>query len=899
MVRGRKTRVKDIEKLHDLIDSASLPKQKTITIYNTAQLEELRKRLSEDSFTEHKPIEIPPNRSTVPKELQPQVVVHKQGKPQKNIDKKVIQIDLGPRPIQKEKEHPIVNYSPVKEDPFATQPLFEIEKTTIQSKKVKGKTKAVEKKPKDQQEFIPVSPPENKEEELLPEFQPVSKEPTVIDSHPNTKKTLQKKASQMGDPLTEEKKGYLSFPHTRQNDVPSFEPVDFQPTAPVLEKKEPMRFEIPQNVPVNRKQKKIEEKKAKQEAKEKEKQLEIETKESEQKQRLEQKQKELELKQAFIRADEEEREEQRLQKEQEKKSRLEIIERQKKEKEDKKQKKIDEKKARLEIKEKKQEARRLAKEHDRKLKLEWIEFQHKQHQNQKRKDFEQKKAAVELKEKEQEEQRLLKEREEKLRLDQVAIVKKEKEGRRQKKIEEKKTRTEAKIKQREAKRLAKEREKQFKRETWETKQKQLEEQKQKEIEKKLAAAQVEEKQREEQHLLKEMEEKSHLELLERQKKEKERQKSSKIKKEKKSSTAPKSDTQKEDNRRLRVPSIGEVKPEKTQKKIFGAKKEEQAKSTIWESYDEIPEKERDSHPSIMTEEISERETLKQMVQDKKHEQKHLAKERKEKARQERLEAKKKEKEQKIQKKIEEKQRSNFFGSNIGTKQRWEQNTSNEKLSRKEMKVKESEAKRLLKEEQKRKDQNFALKEIELREKEKEDQKQKQISEKQDREHISRLSFGKAKTKGVIDERKQAEQQKQTMDLVRIAAEEKELRKTKAFERKMQKEQKKREKEEQKYKAKEEEKAKKNMDIHMKEEILKEKMTNQITERSDPFVAFDSIDPEIAGILNSSGIATIEQLRQATVKDLMKSGIKKKIAQRIIAECAEFVEWQVFDSIDHF
>jgi hypothetical protein len=41
------------------------------------------------------------------------------------------------------------------------------------------------------------------------------------------------------------------------------------------------------------------------------------------------------------------------------------------------------------------------------------------------------------------------------------------------------------------------------------------------------------------------------------------------------------------------------------------------------------------------------------------------------------------------------------------------------------------------------------------------------------------------------------------------------------------------------------------------------------------------------------------LRQATVKDLIKSGLKKKIAQKIIAECTEFVEWQVFDSIDHF
>ncbi len=190
-------------------------------------------------------------------------------------------------------------------------------------------------------------------------------------------------------------------------------------------------------------------------------------------------------------------------------------------------------------------------------------------------------------------------------------------------------------------------------------------------------------------------------------------------------------------------------------------------------------------------------------------------------------------------------------------------------------------------------------EFENKEKEKKEHQQKLSEQKKDREHISRLSFGKTKETKLLDERKVAEQQKQTMDLVRIAAEEKELRKTKAFERKMQKEQKKKEKEEQKYRMKAEEKARKKMDLHMKEEIIKEKMENPIVERNDPFVAFDSIDPATAGILSSSGYTSIEKLRSATVKDLMKTGLKKKNAQKIIAECAEFVEWQVFDSIEHF
>ena len=164
--------------------------------------------------------------------------------------------------------------------------------------------------------------------------------------------------------------------------------------------------------------------------------------------------------------------------------------------------------------------------------------------------------------------------------------------------------------------------------------------------------------------------------------------------------------------------------------------------------------------------------------------------------------------------------------------------------------------------------------------------------------MSLLGIGKAKETKVIDERKKAELQKNTMELVRIAAEEKELRKTKTFERKMEKERKKREREELKMKRKEEERAKKKMDIHMKEEIIKEKTTNH-SERNDPYVAFDSIDNETALLLSNFGFTSVEKLRQASVKELVKIGIKKKNAQQIIAECQEFVEWEVFDVADHF
>jgi len=313
----------------------------------------------------------------------------------------------------------------------------------------------------------------------------------------------------------------------------------------------------------------------------------------------------------------------------------------------------------------------------------------------------------------------------------------------------------------------------------------------------------------------------------------------------------------------------------------------------------VTKKELDSHPSVIIKEPSSTATQKQIAKEKKRQQKLLEKEQREKAQQERLELIKKEKEQMIQKKIEEKHRKNLIAAPKTNNEIWKQKTSDEKLLKKQAKEKEHEERRRLKEGQRKKERDLTLKEIEQKEKEKKEQKLKEFDDKKEREHISRLSFGKTKGTQLIDERKQAEQQKQTMSLVRIAAEEKELRKTKTFERRMQKEQKKREKEEQKYKMKEEENAKKKMDIHMKEEIVKEKMTNQIIERDDPFVAFDSIDQETANILSNSGYSTVEKLRQATVKDLMKTGLKKKNAQKIIAECTEFVEWQVFDSIEHF
>jgi len=164
MVRERKTRLKDIEKLHELIDSASLPKQRTLSPQETEKLNELRKKLSEDTNR-------PSAQASTPKHpqsegLQPRVALRKQQEPQKK-EERVIQIDLGPRPTQKTQAPPPVNFLPVKEEPFAKEPLFDIEKITPSKKKPAKTTQETRRKkqPK-QKEFIPIKTSRSQEENL-------------------------------------------------------------------------------------------------------------------------------------------------------------------------------------------------------------------------------------------------------------------------------------------------------------------------------------------------------------------------------------------------------------------------------------------------------------------------------------------------------------------------------------------------------------------------------------------------------------------------------------------------------------------------------------------------------------------------------------------------------------
>jgi hypothetical protein len=245
--------------------------------------------------------------------------------------------------------------------------------------------------------------------------------------------------------------------------------------------------------------------------------------------------------------------------------------------------------------------------------------------------------------------------------------------------------------------------------------------------------------------------------------------------------------------------------------------------------------------------------------------------------------------------LKEKQRADLFVIKKEDKEQRKQKNLQEKQAKQETKEREREEERRAKAELKSKQRILALKELEWKAKEKEEQKLKELEQKKEKKRLSELdSIGTAKETGLGDKRKKAEEQKQINDVVRIAAETKERRKLKTFERKMEKEREKTEKEERKLKAIEEKKARKKMDLHLEEEVIKEKLSGQ-AQRIDIFVGFDSIDQETADLLLKSGYTSVEKLRDASVKDLIKIGLKKKTAQMILAESEEFVEWEVYDA----
>jgi hypothetical protein len=128
----------------------------------------------------------------------------------------------------------------------------------------------------------------------------------------------------------------------------------------------------------------------------------------------------------------------------------------------------------------------------------------------------------------------------------------------------------------------------------------------------------------------------------------------------------------------------------------------------------------------------------------------------------------------------------------------------------------------------------------------------------------------------------------------IAQETEERRRLKEIEQDLQKEKEIKEKEARKVKLLEEEKAKKKMEARFEEERLRQQHHKE-DRQIDVFDGFDSIDQATALVLFNHGYTTVEKLLSASLEDLIKIGIKKKIAYLICAETKEFVEWKVLDA----
>ena len=853
MVREKKTRIKDIEKLHELIDSASLPKQKKLSPYETERLESLRKRLSDDLYTDRRHASSSDVHPIRFKNLTPRVVIHKKGEMEKK-DERVIQINLGSRDTKQEKkpEPSLVNFTHVKDDLFVSEPLYEIENIIVAEQKFfEGASVDHSETQQTPVEFIPVVPVQKRGTEHFFEPQPGKKKHIF---HTNTDKEVGNPSevfAQKIQPIEIEQPRRSSFSRESKENTPTFEPVEFTTAVPEKEELKPLIGEIQQATDDKQKKREKKQEKLERNPRINGKETKIHMEVSQTRHITLEEEKHKKQPKTTTVTEKEDQDVRLLVDEPNETLQQDAIDVVYKERKDRRTKKREERQARLALKEKKREVKRLSKEHDRKLKLEWIEFQHTQRQTQKTKALEEKKAAVKEKEKEQEEQRLLKEREEKVRLEQLTLRKKEKKEWRQKKREEKQVRNVAKEKEREVKRLTKEHERKL--EFLRTEQLNQGTQKEKKLEPIPTTASSEVKQN-----------------LQKKKSIKRTPLVAPIHLEKKTTTE-----------KTKISQIVAGNEEKSRKKKVANQKEESG-ITTWESFDEEVSGEANLPSTVVTKESPSGDTKKTLLALQKQEQKRLKQELKK---------------QKMQKKAEEQKQRQLFDEARANRDQLKQKKIEEKLKRRTEKEKNRNEKKRLQEAQGKKEKAVALKELRIKEKEKEKHKQKLINEKKDRLHISKLSIGKAKDNGINDERKKVEQQKNTMELVRIAAEEKEHRKAKAFEKKMEKERKKKEREEQKFRMKEEANAKKKMDVHMKEAVLKEKLTNQ-PERNDPFVAFDSIDQNIALVLTNCGYSSIEKLRQASVKDLVKNGLKKKIAQKIIAECEEFVEWEVFDTTDY-
>lgn len=466
------------------------------------------------------------------------------------------------------------------------------------------------------------------------------------------------------------------------------------------------------------------------------------------------------------------------------------------------------------------------------------------------------------------------------------------EERRPTKADERSARLEAKQKEQEAKRLKREQETKVRVEQREVQKRLKEEERLKEVEKQKAAADAREKQREEQRLLREREEKLRIEQRNLKMKEKEERKLRGLEKGKR--PTPDASIVREEPPSVQTPSdeVPYFEPEATPEKPVPPQTDEYHITSRQASFEEAVPAEAGPIPTVPTEPPA-HEPSGVSPKEKRQEQRRLRREQKEGLRLERIALKDKEKQDRQRKRQEEKKPERSKPETMDKEEQRQKRTL-EKQARRDEKERERRMKKEAKAQQKKEQHAIAMQDYSLRSKEKEKQQQKREEFWEEQQGIADLPLGEETEPRAEHELQKAVEQLEKEAAQAAVKETKEQRKLKAVERAMQKEREKKEKEERKSKRIEAGKEKKKMDLHFEEEILKEKQSSA-GKRTDVFHGFDSIDQETAALLNKKGYTSVEKLLEATVKDLMKIGIKKKIAQSILAESKEFVEWKVFEA----
>jgi len=465
------------------------------------------------------------------------------------------------------------------------------------------------------------------------------------------------------------------------------------------------------------------------------------------------------------------------------------------------------------------------------------------------------------------------------------------EDKRMTKAQEKQAILELRKQEKEAQRLKKEQEQKAREEEREVEQKLQVEERLKEAEKKKAAAEAREKQREEHRLLKEREKNLRIEQRELKKKEKEERKQ-----------------QKAELKRTSTPTAPVVSDASPQDMVTS----DETPSFSSENLPETPTPTLDENlPLDSIQQPIEKEVMQEeplvpatppdqaapeivSPREDRREQKRLRKEQKQKQRLERIALKEKEKQERQQRKQQERLPERAQAETID-KEEQESKKAQEKQARRDAKKEEREMKKQQKAQLKQERRTLETQDLAIQRKEKEQQQQHEEEAWQKRQDNADLERGDSREQQADHALQKAVEQQQANEAEQQAIEEtKENRKLKAVERKMRKEQEKKEKEAQKLKAREEENARKKMELHFEEELAKEEQSAS-SDRITIFDGFDTIDQETAKQLYKHGYSSVEKLLQATIEDLRKIGIKKKIAKDILTECLEFVEWKVMDA----